>query len=349
MVNVTLDIPIETAGKRGYRVAQAQHLSEAARLNIASVAWAVRARLRQSLVAFYGAGETVDIHRQQRRTLENWVQLIESRRQAGAASPFEVTQARLELDRARLRLHDVERQRDEARVQLASAIGLPVSALQGTSISFVGLMESPPDLPESEIRRQALLNRADILGALAEYAASESAMQLEIAKQYPDVRLSPGYKYDQGENEWALGLSVDLPLLNQNQGPLAEAEARRAQTAARFQMLQAKVVAELDRSSAAYRAALAKVRTAEKLLVNQRTQREIAQARWSAGDISKLELSSIDLEVHQMALARLEAVVQAQQAFGSLEQALQRPILHAPPLWRQVAEGRAARKDLNHE
>src|SRR5437899_9717065 len=32
---VSLDIPIETAGKRGYRIAQAKHLSEAARPNIA--------------------------------------------------------------------------------------------------------------------------------------------------------------------------------------------------------------------------------------------------------------------------------------------------------------------------
>src|SRR5947208_11473111 len=31
---VTLDIPIQTAGKRGYRIAQAQKLSEAARLSI---------------------------------------------------------------------------------------------------------------------------------------------------------------------------------------------------------------------------------------------------------------------------------------------------------------------------
>ena len=43
-----LEIPIETAGKRGYRIAQAQNLSEAARLNILSAAWEVRSRLRQA-------------------------------------------------------------------------------------------------------------------------------------------------------------------------------------------------------------------------------------------------------------------------------------------------------------
>ncbi len=40
-----LDIPIETAGKRGYRIELAGYLAEAARLNIAGAAWQVRSRL----------------------------------------------------------------------------------------------------------------------------------------------------------------------------------------------------------------------------------------------------------------------------------------------------------------
>ena len=82
----------------------------------------------------------------------------------------------------------------------------------------------------------------------------------EVAKQYPDVRLSPGYQYDQGDNEWSLGLSVDLPILNQNQGGIAEAEARRTEAAAKFNAIQAKVVAEIDRGTVVYKAALEKTR-----------------------------------------------------------------------------------------
>jgi len=49
ILNFSLDIPLETAGKRGYRIARAEHISEAARLNIAGVAWQVRSRLRRDL------------------------------------------------------------------------------------------------------------------------------------------------------------------------------------------------------------------------------------------------------------------------------------------------------------
>ena len=134
------------------------------------------------------------------------------------------------LDRNRLALHDAERRRGEAHAQLAFAIGIPGSGLDEAALSFAGVAEMPPDLPPDLTRRQALLNRADILSALATYAASESALRLEVAKQYPDLRFSPGYKYDQGDNKWSLGLSLTLPVLDQNQGAIAEAEWKRVRS-----------------------------------------------------------------------------------------------------------------------
>ena len=53
------------------------------------------------------------------------------------------------------------------------------------------------------------MGRADIRAAIADYEASQSALQLELAKQYPDVHLNPGFQWDQGESKWQLGLTVD--------------------------------------------------------------------------------------------------------------------------------------------
>src|SRR5258706_9498459 len=47
---LNFDWPIETAGKRGRRLAHAQQLSAAARMNILSAAWQVRSNLRLSLL-----------------------------------------------------------------------------------------------------------------------------------------------------------------------------------------------------------------------------------------------------------------------------------------------------------
>jgi outer membrane protein TolC len=49
LANVAIAIPIETAGKRGYRIERAEHLTEAARLELADVVWRVRSQVRATL------------------------------------------------------------------------------------------------------------------------------------------------------------------------------------------------------------------------------------------------------------------------------------------------------------
>jgi outer membrane protein TolC len=216
---------------------------------------------------------------------------------------------------------------------LAAAIGVPARALEGAALSFASLEQLPAELATADARRQALLGRADILGALAEYAAVESALQLEIAKQYPDIHLNPGYEFDQGDSKWSPGLTVTLPVLNQNQGPIAEAQARRTEAAAAFNALQARVLAEIDRAVAAYRAALQKRADADALLARQQEQEHRAQAMREAGEISRSDLAALRLQLSASALAHLEALARSQRALGQVEDALQSPIsLPAPVL-----------------
>ncbi len=334
IVTATLDIPIETAGKRGYRIARAGQLSEAARMNVASVAWQVRGRVRAALLDLYGARELEALLKQQQSVHGDNVRLLELQHQAGAISAFELTQSRLAADSARLALRDAERQRAEARVQLAAALGVPVRALDEVNFSFQSLSQLPADLPPAAARHEALLNRADILGALAEYAASQSALQLEIAKQYPDVHLGPGYEYDQGDNKWSLGISVTLPVFNRNQGAIAEAKARRDEAAARFNALQAKVLAEIDLAVAGYRAASRKQADADAMLADLTKHEKAARAMFDAGEISKTELAGLQLQLGATALARLDALVKAQQAAGLLEEALQTPLGFPAAAWQ---------------
>ena len=54
------------------------------------------------------------------------------------------------------------------------------------------------------MRRQALQRRPDVRADLADYAASEAALRIEIAKQYPDIHLDTGCEYDRGLQKWDL-------------------------------------------------------------------------------------------------------------------------------------------------
>ncbi len=332
LVTPSLDIPIETAGKRGYRIAQAAQLSEAARLNLASAAWTVRSRVRQRMVDLYTARGMEALVKEQ-LSLQKSLRLTEAQYDAGAISAFELTQARIGTENIRFLLRDAERQNAEARVQLADAIGVPARSLDDINISFEQLDELPAEIPADSARREALLSRSDILAALAEYAASQSALQLEIAKQYPDIHLSPGYEFDQGDNKWSIGLGVTLPILNQNHGAIAEASARRFGAAANFIALQARALADIDRAMAAYKAALQKATDAESLRVTLLKQEKSLQVMLAVGEISKAEIVGLQLELSASALTRLDAIAKAQQALGLLEDALQQPSGLSASVW----------------
>jgi outer membrane protein TolC len=323
---ISLEIAIETAGKRGYRIAEARHLSEAARWNILSAAWDVRSRLRGALLEAYAAGEKEALLSESQKLQAEIVRILELQKEAGEVSVYDLTLARVSLDGSRLGAIEAARVKEEAMARLAAAIGLPRRALDGVNFSFDSFRRPEPEIPAGEVRRHAVVNRSDILAALSEYAASQSALQLEIAKQYPDIRLGPGYQLDQTDSKWTIGLAIDLPILSRNRGPIAEAEARRTESAARFLALQARVVGELDAAVEDCRSALLKAQAADDLLANLTRQEVAARTRREVGEISKLELLGVQIELNAGAEARLGALVQAQEAVGRLENAAQSPL-----------------------
>ncbi len=346
-LGLNLDIPIETAGKRGYRVKQANQLSEAARLAIASTAWQVRSRVRGVLLDLQIAAQTREALRQQQRWQQESVGLLERRLALGMASTPEVTQARITLAQNTLALGDSERLLSGARTRLAGALGLSSKALEQVELSPPSLTDFGV-LPADELRAQALLQRPDTLAALAEYAASQSALQLAVANQYPDVHLGPGYTWDQGVKKWSLGLSLVIPLMNQNQGPIAEAKAKRAQAAAAFNATQARAIGEIEAALAGYRASRDKLVAVEGLATAQNDQLRRAEALFKAGETDRAALLGARLELSQTALARVDALAKAQQAWGALEDAAQSPLM-TPGLLANAIQNNARQSKENSQ
>jgi len=237
------------------------------------------------------------------------------------ATAAQILSTKLEADVSSLAV-----QQKEALARLAAAVGVPVASLAKIRVEQKWDLPLITEILTNDLRQAALCSRPDILSALAEYAASQSALQLEIAKQYPDLRLGTGYQYDQGEHKWSLGLSMDLPVLNRNEGPIAEAKAARVASAARFEAVQAQVMAELDRASASYEGALAQEKSLEALMDQQQKQRASVESQFKAGAADQLEMVNARIEESAAGLLRFEAKIKALQAFGQLEDAIQRPL-----------------------
>jgi outer membrane protein, heavy metal efflux system len=336
----SLDVPIETAGKRGYRQAQAAHLSEAARLSVAATAWQVRARVRAALLDLIAAQRKTALLQAQLEIQQEIVHRMEQQFEAGAVAQFELSPARIAASRAKVDLADLQRQEIDARSRLAEALGLPSRAVKDARISpapFTRL--DARELFTAEVRREALHSRADIFAGLETYAASESALQLEIARQYPDVHWQPGYEFDQGDNKWGpFGFTIELPVMHQNQGAIGEAMARRNEAAEKFKALQARVIAELDRAVANWRSTGTNVAVINELLSQQRERATRLEQQVTAGAAERLELLNAQLEVRVIELAALDNQIKLQQAVGALEDAVQRPLNLSPALLQTNAK-----------
>jgi cobalt-zinc-cadmium efflux system outer membrane protein len=328
LVPVTSDVPIETAGKRAKRIAEAQDASRSAYWNLITTAWRIRGDVRASLLDFTAAGQRAGLLGDQLASQQQIVKLLQDRFDAGEISRPELVTAQIALNKTRLDAGDAQTQRAVARSRLAGSLGVGNAALDGVNLAFDFSANAPEELTSDDARRVALLGRSDILGALADYAAAEDDLRLQIAKQYPDVHLGPGYAWNSGnagDNQWSLGLTLELPILDQNQGPIAEAKARRELAAAQFTALQAKVIGEIDSAIAVWRVAGGQLETANSLFESEQLQQKSAEAQSKAGEADELDSESAELELDNASLAHLDGQVKFQTALGALEDALQRP------------------------
>jgi len=321
----SVDLPIETAGKRGKRIAEAVKISESARWDYVSTAWQIRSGVRAALLDFSAAQKHAALLQKQFATQNEIYRRLSQRFDAGAIARSELVPAQMALNKTQLELSGAQSKLADARSRLAQALGLPLAALDGIQFETDFSLSHLKKLNSTDARRAALLGRSDIRAALADYAAAEDDLKLEIAKQYPDLHLNPGYQFDQGDNKWTLGFTFELPVFNQNQGPIAESKARRELASAKFLQLQAQVIGAIDRAVAGLGAARSQLKTGSALLDMAARQQKSVAAQVKAGAAEQLDLLNAEMELNAVRLPQLDSEAQLQSAIGALEDALQRP------------------------
>jgi cobalt-zinc-cadmium efflux system outer membrane protein len=331
---LAVNLLLETFGKREARTDQVRALAEGARQDIGSAVWQVRGRVRSALVDLWIAQQRLVVAGQRVARETELVGLLERRLAVGEASGLDAARERINRDQASLAVRDAERAATVARTQLASAIGIPAGALEEVTLSLDAMAvdrTDPSDVAIGALRDAALVQRSDVQGALAQYVSAESALRLQVANQYPNLTLGPGYTYDQGDHKYGLSAALDLPIFNQNQGTIAEAAARRKQARASFLALQAQIIGAVDTATAAYRGTTASLATADQLLEAQRARQARSSSLFRVGQIDRPTLVAGEIEVLAVEGARLDAMMVQRQARGQLEDALQQPLFGSAP------------------
>ena len=326
-VGPVINFLLETAGKREYRTKEARALVDAAHADLATASWQVRGGVRDALLALWAARRRLVLLRQRLELQNELVTLLEHRFAAGEASALDLARERTSRNEISLALRNAERQGVDARTGLAVAIGIPLQALDGVDLSFAAF--EAPEQPAADtggLRREALIGRSDVKALLAGYAAAESALALQIANQYPDIIMSPGFGYDAGQDVYRLLPAVELPVFNQNQGPIAQARARRELAAARFTALQTQIIDAVDGAAASFRAATQALATADALSTGEERRERRIRRSFEAGALDRPALLAAQIEQVAAEQSRLDVPLEQRQALGALEDALQHPL-----------------------
>ncbi len=310
-------------------IARARARAAAAREAIAVTAWRLRGKVRAALVSLWSAERTERLSVTALAIARRSRTVVSQRFNAGMVSAADLTMATLAQERAQFAAAASHRRLRLARTRLATTIELPVSALDGVRLDLRGISRPQPPDRLGPLIHAALIRRPDVLAALARYRAAQANLRLEIARQYPSVNIGPGYRYDQGDNKFMLAVSLPLPILNQNQGPIARARAARRVAAEEFLSTQARVLGQIERARTDWKASNAELASARRVRASAADLLARRQAEFDAGEIGRLRLLGAEDAFVNAEQGALVASVHQREALGELESALYHPFLIA--------------------
>lgn len=331
----SIDLQIETANKRNIRIENASHLSEAAKLEIAQMAWGLRNQVALSLNEYQFNLQLSRVLSDETLQRQAIVDIFQKRVDLGESSNVDLSTANLLLQASTLEL--VARQQNKLVLisKLAGNLGLSLAKtkalpLLNDPLNSAAQSQARAQSLAADVQASAVFNRLDLRIALEKYAAAEARLKLEIAKQYPNITLSPGYAYAPGDRTWSLGLSGLLTMLLKNKIPIAEATQLREVEAAQFEALQTRVMTEASIANAELLQAKKLFDYQANVLLQQQKNTELVAQRFSAGEVDRLTYALAKLENYVAEKNVVMASYQLKIALARLENTLQRPLATSP-------------------
>jgi len=338
LYGLSVDFLLQRPGERARARNTAALQTLAAQSDVAESLWQVRAQLRQALLDTVRARDEALLLQQLLADRQGLLASTRARAQAGEIGATEIAPATLELIATQQRLDQARARGADAEARLAAAVGVPTSALEGIPLQWpqwadIGALS--PSLTDAW-REEALVARPDLVRTLREYDLAENALRSELSRRWPAIHLEPGYAWDRGgvhENQLnenlrdnELGLSMELPVFNRNEGPIGEAVARRELAARHLEAVQAQLFGELERAERAWPRARESWQNAVAGAVTAQRQSEAEQRALKAGASDRPSALTAQSAAVESQLLVLQSAYEAQSAFAALEAAYRRPL-----------------------
>ncbi len=271
---------LDAGAKRGARIAIADLKSQRTGFELAELAWKQRGALRRALGERLITERELRLRASVQSDREAQLDMARRRVEAGAAARPDLDRLVRDALQDEQQLHQARQRASRARSALAGALGVPVGALGELDLAWERL-DDPPDVAATLLRsarEEALLERADVHGAVVAYSLAEAEAQREEAGARLEATVGEAWQeIDEAIRQWQLAHTR----LTEARGPVYEAAQRLYSATARG---------------------------------------------FEAGSNDRTELVAARLAQTLAELEVLDAVRNAQEALGSLEDALRRPL-----------------------
>jgi outer membrane protein, heavy metal efflux system len=315
-------LSVELGGKRGARLQRARARSAAAEAELRRTAWRIAGETRAAALGLAAAeSDRIESQRETQALVE--VEALErARYQEAALTAAELARTATEVQEARVRGGAAAAAALDARAMLAGLTALPLAALDSVEVvaELGGGCDAVAAVGGDSLAALALTRRPEIGRALADYAVAEADVRHEVARQYPDLELGPGFIWDQGVHRWTLALALPNLLAFRSHAAIDEVLALRTAAAARVAEAQDELLADAARAVARCTGALLERAAADSQVVVASATASRAQAAYDRGETSRLEPALAALGVIRaerlvrLQIARLSMAGQALEA-----------------------------------
>ncbi|ETR76203.1 divalent cation transporter [Afipia sp. P52-10] len=309
---------IELPSKRAARIG-------AASAGLDSAAWQRQVTrleiLSETAIAYFsvlGAQRRIEIFDEHVATLDRLTPLLQRRVDAGAASIAEIARGQVAADLIRADRERAKAQLSNARRDLAILMGTstPQFARVAGRLAVTG---SPPSF-------KSVLQAIDANPQLIRWSAVRVQREQELIasrlKAVPDARVGVGWKHERatGDNAVRVGLSVALPVWDQNRGDIFAAEQNLEKAHAEQAINKALLISTAGRAYDTVTGALREIALLrDSAIPNARRAAEAIESGYTQGRFTLLELLDAVSSVAQASLREQEAQQQFHVGIATIE------------------------------
>lgn len=241
---------------------------------------------------------------------------------AGEGRKTDLLQAEVESQRAEATRRQATVRRDAAWRQLAALTGLPPDAPARVEGNLRALVDQPP---WEALAGTIAATSPEVAARVAAIERARCAVALERSQAVPDVTAQVAVQYDDGTDDTITSVQLGLPLVlwNRNQGGIGRAQAELVAARRRLAMTEQTLERSLAEAYGRYERARTQAETlSAEVLPRAEESLELATEGYAAGEVSFLELLTVQRTFFEVSLERIALLRQVSEAAQLLDGAL---------------------------